>query len=139
MMDYAVDRETAELEFERWADAMRIDMDVDGQDDEDALDTESHKRKIVKAIMDGRLVISEAEGFAVFTPPGKDPISFSKVNEDIMGAVDRVKIHKGKDPQVQKMYAMLATWSGTSIVTFAKMHQADKKVCMALVTLFLAQ
>jgi hypothetical protein len=138
-METVCDQKTAESEFDRWVEVSRIDMDVEGLDSDDALDSEANKHKIVKAIMDGRLVISE-DGFAVFTPPGRDPITFDKNEEDLLGATDRVKVSKGKEFQVKKLYAMLAAWSGTSVATFAKgMHQADRKVCIALVTLFLAQ
>jgi hypothetical protein len=138
-METVCDRETAKREFDRWVEASRIDMDVDGLDVDDVSDSAANEHKIIKAIMDGRLVINE-DGFAVFSPPGRDSITFDKNEADLLGAADRVKVLKGREFQAKKMYAMLAAWSGTSIATFSNgMHQADRKVCMALITLFLAQ
>lgn len=127
-----VDRFTAELEFTRWAEAMRIDLGEDF-DADDTKDNEASRRLIIKAITDGRLVIDDT-GHAIFTPAGKDPIKFDKDENDLIGA--KVGSKRNDDPVV-KMYAMLAAWSETSIATFRLMHPADKKVCFALISLFL--
>lgn len=135
MDESRVDKQTAENEFERWCEAMRIDMDTDGLDANDARDKALDKRTFVKAMMDGRLVVDE-EGRAVFTPEGEGakPITFYKAKGSALVAMDKAK----KTEDIGKVYKAMGEIAQVAPVTFSKMDYADVKICMAIVTLFLA-
>lgn len=135
-MSEVCDRETAELEFERWADVMRIDMDMEGLDANDARDKALDKRTFVKAMMEGRLVVDD-EGRAVFTPEGEVGVSnltFRKAKGSALAAMDKAK----KTEDIGKVYKCMAEMTRTAPVVFSKMDVADTKICMAIATLFLA-
>jgi hypothetical protein len=128
-----VDRETANNEFERWAEAMRVDLDTEGLDENDARDLAKDRSVFVKAVMQGRLVVSE-EGLAVFTPEGGDPITFHKPKGNAFTAMDKAK----RTQDIGKIFKSMAAITRTAPVTFDKMDVADVKICMTILTLFLA-
>jgi hypothetical protein len=134
-MENACDRQTAENEFDRWCEAMRIDMDMDGLDANDARDKALDKRTFVKAMMEGRLIVDE-EGRAVFTPEGDDakPLTFYKAKGSALAAMDKAK----KTEDIGKIYKSMGEMTRTGAVNFSKMDVADTKICMAIATLFLA-
>lgn len=127
-----IDAKTAELEFDRWADAMDLDLDPAGMDDKDAAAFNKQKRRIVSAIADGALVIG-SDGLATYTPqndktPYKDPITFNERTGASLMAMDG----KGKNQDVAKTYAMMADMCGVNAKVFAGMVGVDAKVCEAL-------
>jgi hypothetical protein len=129
-----VDRQTAEQEFERFAEAMDLDLDFTGLDENDRRDSERDRQIFVKAVMVGRLAV-DADGRPVFTPKGgATAITFGEPKGHALVAMDNVK----KSRDVGKMFASMADMTGTSAATFSGMGMADLKICMAIWTLFLA-
>lgn len=128
-----VDRETAELEFERFVEAMDLDLDPAEMDEEDRKGLDIQKGKILSAIMAGSLVINE-DGEPVFTPAVEgDQIKFPEPTGAAFMAMDRKK----KTEDMGKLFAMMAAITGTHASTFAKMKNRDLKVCIAITTLFM--
>ena len=68
-----IDIETAEKDFERWADRMDIDIDLNSldlsEDDEKAF--KNNKRKITRQIMRGAAIVND-EGIIEYTPCNQD-------------------------------------------------------------------
>lgn len=127
-----IDTKTAELEFERWADEMDLDLDVSLMDDKDAAAFNKQKRRVLSAIESGALVIG-SDGLATYTPqndktPHKDPITFNERTGASLMAMDG----KGKNHDVAKTYAMMADMCGVNAKVFASMVGGDAKVCEAL-------
>jgi len=129
-----VANEVAEAEFQRFAETMDLEVDPAEMNEEDRKGFELQKRRMIKAIEAGSLAINDA-GEPVFSPTRSDcgPITFSEPTGAAFMAMDQKK----KTEDVGKMYAIMASISGQPAGTFAKMKNADLKVCMAVVTLFL--
>ena len=130
--EYLVDAESAESEFESWADAMDLDIDQDAMDEEDKSAFSANKRKIIKSIQCGALTFN-ADGEAVYTPQNKkskhqEPITFHERTGASLMAVDRAK--KGRD--VEKTMLMLADMTRLHAKVFADLVGVDIRTCMAI-------
>jgi hypothetical protein len=53
--NYVVDREPAQAEFERFADAMDLDLDEEGLDENERQDQTANIAKVIKGIFAGAL------------------------------------------------------------------------------------
>jgi len=137
MSENKLSKEVAEQEFQRFADMMDLDLDLTSMDSEDGKDFTLQKNRIIKAMMNGALVIND-EGCPVYTPQfaGGDvnPITFYEPTGAALMAMDRKKA--GHD--VGKMFASMGEMTKTSTGLFAKMKNRDLRICMAVTTLFLA-
>lgn len=137
MTEFKIDAETAENEFNSWADAMDLDLDVADMDEDDLAGFNKQKKRIIKAIQRGALIFNE-NGEAVYTPqrPGskyKEPVTFRERTGASIMAMDGKK--KGHD--AAKMYAVLADMCKVVPKTFAGMVGEDVKVCEALFALLM--
>lgn len=130
-----VGTEVCEAEFQKFVEAMDLDVDPKGMDEEDKESFVSCKRIMMRAMEDGSLVVNE-NGECVYTPKkGKtDPITFYEPTGASYMAMDSKK--KGHD--VSKTYATMADITHQDIIRFSKMANRDIKVCSAIVQLFLA-
>lgn len=137
MGEHIVGREVAELEFQRWAEAMDLDVDVDGLDAEDLRALNKQKSRIVGAIQRGSLVISEA-GEAVYTPANSasrhtDPITFHERTGASLMAMDSRK----KSADAARTYAVMGDICRLPPQAFAGLVGIDIKVCEALFALLM--
>ena len=135
--DYKVDAETANVEFERFADCMDIDVDTSDMDDEDLNAFNKVKKRLLKAIQKGSLIFND-DGEAVYTPAHskskyKEAITFHERTGASLMAMDGKK--KGHD--VKKMYAVLADMCGLHQGAFAGLVGEDVKICEALFALLM--
>lgn len=124
--------EVAEQEFDRWVEAMDLDLDTAAMDAEDLTAFNKQKRRLIKAMRRGSLVINE-NGEAEFTPQNentrnKDTLTFHERTGASLMAMDGKK--KGHD--AAKTYAIMADICKTHPSTFAGMVGEDVKVCEAL-------
>ena len=127
--------DVAENEFLRFIETMDLDVDPDGMDDEDKSNLKDARRRIVRAISGGALVINE-DGDPVYTPKvgaDRNPITFYEPDGGSIMAMDTKK--RGHD--VAKLYATMADLTKTSVAKFTKMKQRDLSVCQAITVLFL--
>lgn len=134
MKELTVAAEVAEQEFDRWADAM--DLDVEGLNEEQKQAFEASKRTIVRAICRGSLVVNE-DGLAVYTPQRSgeiDPLTFHERTGATLMAADSVK---GSNAMIKKMYAILADLTRQNATVFSKLKGTDIKVCEALFALLM--
>lgn len=128
--------EVAEQEFNRFVDAMDLDVDPDGMDEEDLKGFETQKQRVIEAIKQGILVIND-DGEPVFTPQRTqdiESITFYEPTGASLMAMDRRK----KNEDMAKMYALMGSITKVHANTFAKMKMSDLKVCQAITILFLA-
>lgn len=135
MKESVVDKETAEAEFNRFAEMMDLDLDVTTMDEDDKRGFESQKSKVVNAIQSGALVIND-QGEPVFTPQSLDdaePITFYEPTGATFMAMDKRK----KNEDMGKMMSMLGDATKTHPSTFSRMKNRDFRVCQALLSLFL--
>lgn len=126
--------EVCETYFEQFVEAMDLDVDPVGMDDEDKTSFVNAKRVMIAAMMDGSLVIND-DGEPVYTPKKghTDPITFHEPTGASYMAMDSKK--KGHD--VGKVYATMADITRCPATRFAKMANRDVKVCQAIIALFL--
>ena len=138
-MNEVVPLEVAESEFERFGDTHDLDFNCDAwQNEEKVSGFLENKEKIVKAIMNGSLVVSE-EGLPVFTPRKSGATSSLTFNEPT-GATWQSMDKAGKNTgEVAKLMTIMAQLTRTDVSTFSNMKNTDLKVCMAVTALFLAQ
>lgn len=129
--------DVAEADFARFVDLMDLDVDPDGMDDEDKMSFQDAKRKIIRAIKAGSLVVTEAgEPRYTTTAPGSEGkvILFAEPDGAAIAAMDSKK--RGHD--VGKMFACMAAITKQSPTLFGKMKNRDIKICQAILALFLA-
>lgn len=129
-----VSAEVAEAEFERFVEAMDLDVDPKGMDDEDRASFTSAKRRFVAAVQAGRLTVDE-KGRPVFTPSmgTTDPITFNEPTGASLMAMDQKK----RGHEIGKLFAAIADMTGQPVVRFSKMAKRDLNVCIAIGGLFL--
>lgn len=132
---YKVDLETAEAEFNSWAEDWEIDTDVEDMDDEDKTDFNSQKLKLIKAMRFGRLEYDRDNETFKYTGKFKEgEVKIKMPNGAAMMAMDKYKDREG----VHKTYAILAAMTGKSANYFSSLAGIDLKPYLAVVTLFLA-
>jgi len=134
-IEYRLDLESAEHEFDKFVDMMDLDLDVADMDDADKKDFTREKDRIIKALRIGSLEIND-NGEPVFTPvrsENKEPITFYEATGESLMAMDRKK----KNADVTKMMASMAQITKQAVSRFAKMKMNDINVCTAITTLFL--
>jgi len=124
-------KEVAEQDFLRFCEAQRIDTGFEDftEEDKDAFD--GHKRKIVKAIQRGQIVVND-QNQAVFTANNLELV-FKQPKGSSLIAMDRAK--KGQD--MGAMYNVMGDIVGQHPSVFSKMDAVDVKVCLAVTALFL--
>lgn len=135
MNDQKIDKETAELEFDRFIEMMDIDVDPEFLDDEDKKALDTQKRRIVSAIMAGSMVINDS-GEPEFTPQRSGEMETLRFREPTGAALMQMDRRK-KNEDMGKLYAIMAEMAKVHSNTFAKMKMSDLRICQAVASLFL--
>jgi hypothetical protein len=136
-MEDKINKETAEIEFDKFVECMDLDVDTVDMDAEDLTAFNKQKSRIIRAIMRGQLIFND-NGEAVYTPSNKrskhtDPITFRERSGASLMAMDGKK--KGHD--VRKTYAVMADMCGIHQNVFAGLVGSDVKTCEALFALLM--
>lgn len=134
MTQFAISKEEAESEFERFAEAMDLDLDTDYMDESDLNGFMRQKSRVIKALQRGSLVINQ-QGEAEYTPQNpetrhQETLTFHERTGAAILAMDGKK----KNHDVAKMYSVLASLCRVDPKVFAGMVGIDGKVCEALFT-----
>lgn len=124
--------EVAESEFDRWVEAMDLDLDQATMDTADLASFSKQRRRLIRAMMKGALVIRE-DGLAVYTPYNKnsksnEPLIFNERTGASLMAMDSRK--SGHD--AARTYAILGDLCKVHPSIFANLAGEDIKVCEAL-------
>lgn len=133
-----VAREVAESDFQEWCDANEIDTDVSAMSEEDEEKFLGIKRRIVSAVMRGRLVF-EGENCTYTISEHSEKFAGQKV--EIKKPLGSAFITNGNfkgGQEMKRMYAMLSDMTGLTDGAFMKMSVIDVKLFIGIVTLFLA-
>lgn len=133
-MSDKINRESAELEFNRFTDSMDLDVDESFMDESDLTSFSKQKRRIMSAICNGSLVIND-NGEPVYSPKNSDidPLTFHERTGASILTMDKKK----KNHDVAKTYAIMAELTKTHPSTFAKMIGVDIKICEAIFALLM--
>lgn len=131
-MNETITQEVAEQEFDRWAEEMDLDLDTSAMDAEDLTAFDKHKRRLLRAMRRGALVIT-GDGEAEYTPQNPrskhlDAITFHERTGASLMAMDGKK----KNHDAAKTYAVMADMCKVHPSTFAGLVGEDVKVCEAL-------
>tara|TARA_R100000808_G_C2155423_1_gene167857 strand:- start:5947 stop:6342 length:396 start_codon:yes stop_codon:yes gene_type:complete len=131
MKEVKVAKEQAELEFDNFC--VNFDIDTDCRDQEEQESFNDIKDVVVKAIMYGHLTFNE-NSEPIYVPHRSDckPLTFREMDGASFMAGDKSQGNH------QAMHAILADLTKTTSGTFAKMKNADLKVCRAILRLFMA-
>lgn len=130
-----VDKVVAEQEFMRFVDTMGLDVDEGSLTDEDKAGLNTNRSRMLKAIQNGSLVITE-NGEPLYTPQRSEnatPLLFAEPEGSALMEMDRKKA--GAD--VGKMFVIMGSIAHVPQGTFAKLKIGDLNVCMAITTLYL--
>jgi len=126
-----INKETAEAEFNRFKKAMRLRLDREGMDENEAKDVKEDIAVLVEEIMAGRLSIND-EGQAVVHPEGKDPLTFRKPSGRDVAVIDRKKeAHK-----VGQQFAIIGSLCDKAPSVIQQMDWDDIDICARIVGLF---
>lgn len=129
MKDQKVDKETAAAEFDRWAAAFEIDVNV--EDEDDAKYVAAFRAKFMKRVMNGQLAFNDDEESLHFTPRGgESELVFKEPTGELLS--NRQK----KDTETQSARRALGAWCGVSPVVFAKMPLREFNFCSELLGFF---
>ncbi len=130
-------KEVAEQEFDRFSEAMDLNLNTSMMDAEDLTQFNKQKDRILRAVQSGALVFND-DGEAVYTPQHrntkhKDPITFHERTGASLMAMDGKK--KGQD--VAKTFAVMGDMCKVHPNVFAGMVGSDGKVCEAIFALLM--
>lgn len=135
-MENKIDRDTAEVEFNRWALTWDIDTDVDNMSEEDEKSFQAAKRLVIRGLMDGSFCVND-EGdlnyktkFSKNFEPGEVQLKISRA--DIL-SMDRYKDQQS----MHKIQAYLATLAGLPTKAMSNIDPRDQKRLRGPVLLFL--
>lgn len=127
--------EVAEDEFNRMCAAMDLDLEDMDQEDQDSF--EPLKKTVTKAILRGRVTVSEL-GLPTVTlkfPVGEvTQVAFKRPTGGTLVALGDTK----STNNITKTFAFLADLTGSPRAAFDRMDLKDFKLCQALTQLFLA-
>lgn len=136
-MNDKIAKDVAEAEFDRFVEAMDLDLDTTVMDVEDLTAFNKQKSRLIRAIERNHLVFNE-NGEAVYTPfnkrsKHKEAITFHERSGASLMAMDGKK----KNHEVAKTYAVLADMCQVHQSVFANLIGTDVKVCEALFALLM--
>ncbi|ANO58041.1 hypothetical protein [Shewanella phage SFCi1] len=133
-MEYKLDRESADAEFESMCEFFDIDTDTDELDEDDLEAFERLKGKVTKALRIGSLVIG-SNGQPTYTTKQGTAMTFKQPT----GATLLADV-KGKKDSVdqRRMFAIVCELTG-NVASPGKWSMKDTGVLTSIVNLFLAE
>lgn len=135
-MEQKVAHDVALDEFNRFCDSMDIDNNTDAMTEEDAKSFEEPKGVIIRAIMEGSLLIN-GDGEPEYTPknsPKVGNLTFREPNGADYMAMDRKK----EGQNIAKMWTLAESVTKSAPGTIANLRNRDLKVVRAIMQLFMA-
>ena len=129
-----ISKETANRDFESWADALGIEYDMDGMNTEEKSDFERLKSPIIKAIVDGNSLeytiktCAAAEGLA-----GRN-VKIGAPSGAIYSGMDGYK----ETQNVHRLNGAMSAMTGLDVGIFPKLDLRDYSFFKAVVQLFLS-
>ncbi len=136
-MDNVIAAEAAQVEFDRFAEGMDLELDPVLMDEDDLAQFKKVKARLLSALMNGSLVINE-KSEAVYTPrnpnsKSTDPLTFHERTGSAIMAMDGKK----KNYDVAKTYAVMAEMCKVHPSVFAGLVGIDGKICESIFMLLM--
>ena len=132
-----MDKQSAEVEFQRFADVQDLDIDTDDMDAEDKSTFDNQKRRLILALMKGSLVINEA-GLPVYTPHNPESGDTEAITFHAPGGADFIQMdRKKKNYDITKTHALLASMTHLPETTFLNLKGGDYLMCTAIIGFFM--
>ncbi len=130
--------EVAEAEFERMCASRRVCTDPAQLDEDDVSGLDEIRKKVVRAIVTGELVVEE-NGDPVYTPPvaGAKPLHFYKPTGATIMAMDGARPGDADGPQ-GRMVRAITEMTKSPKGEISKLEVPDYQFCQLLAKLFLA-
>ena len=130
--------EAAEMEFERFAEAWRIDTETDHLDEDDVKSFNNTKRRIVLAIQSGLLTVDETGEQLKFTFEFSEIANIESLTLKPCKGAALTKWDNFKEKQqMKKINATMGDICSCNPAVFPQMDFRDLKVVQAVCTLFL--
>ena len=133
--EQAVCLEAAEVEFERFVEAMDLDLGLEDMDAEDLTAFKKVKRRFLKAVGNGSLIINE-KGEAVFTPQrlgDAKAITFHERRGSDLMAMDGKK----STQDIAKTFAIMGSICRVHPNVFSKLGSSDLSICQGIYLLLM--
>lgn len=133
-----ISKEQAEQEFDDWREACDLVFDVQDLSDEQALLVTSTKRRFIKAMTAGRLVVDGDE--ITYTVSDKSPEGFAGKEIKIKnpGARLRLAMDGFKDnQQAEKEIAGMSAITGQDVGFFRRIYTTDFNLIEGIMGLFM--
>lgn len=139
MSEEIVNRETAEADFDRFAEAWCLDTDIGSMEEEDRDSFVALKRRLVSTIIAGKLAVAGDGEELAYTLrfPKTDGITVLTCNVPPGSALVALDRHKDRQ-NMTKLNTYLAAMCKTNPAVFVQMDGRDLKVIQAIATIFLA-
>lgn len=139
-MENKISKELAIEEFNKWADQLGIDYDVDSMNDEDKAEFEKIQRPVIRAIQSGDCVINNTS--LEYTIKECDGVDFLS-GKQIVIEKPKGKICMGldgyKDTQnARRLNGAMGVMTGLDSGIFPKLDMKDYSFFRSVVTLFLS-
>jgi len=132
--------EVAESEFQRFADEWCLDDDTASMEEEDRQSFDGLRRRLVRSIVDGSLVVNGAEDGTTLTYQlersefeSLAEITFKVPKGDAVLSWDKFKDRQS----IHKLNAFMGAMVNQNPMIFSRMDARDLKVCQAVAQLFL--
>ena len=135
-----ISKETANRDFESWADALGIEYDMDAMNTEEKSDFERLKSPIIKAIVDGRCVVDgNSLEYTIKTCAESEGL----IGRTVKIGVPSGKIYSGMDgyketQNVHRLNGAMSGMTGLDVGIFPKLDLRDYSFFKAVVQLFLS-
>lgn len=135
-----ISKETANRDFESWADALGIEYDMDGMNAEEKADFERIKSPIIKAIVDGRCVVDgNSIEYTIKTCAAAEGL----VGRNVKIGAPSGAIYSGMDgyketQNVRRLNGAMSAMTGLDVGIFPKLDLRDYSFFKAVVQLFLS-
>lgn len=126
--------EVAENEFDRLCALSRVSTDAADMTEEEAATFAELRKKLVRAIMRGSLVV-DASGVATYQPPVAGSKAFAFKN---LMASALIGSNGKQQDQMSKTLQIIAAMTERTPAEVARLAIPDLKMCGSLVTLFMA-
>jgi len=133
-----INKELAEQEFENWREACDLDFDVQYLSNDQAALVANTKRRFIKAMAAGRLVIED--DVIIYTISEKSPEGFAGKVIKIQnpGAKLRLAMDGFKDnQQAEKEIAGMSAITGQDVGFFRKLYTTDFNLIEGIMALFI--
>ena len=130
--------DVAEEEFERFADAWRIDTDVDFMTEDDEAGFQQVKRRMIRAIMSGNAIVNNDNNieYELFAPIGDlTTVVIKRPSGHSFTSMDAVKKSKNLVAKTNKIYAD-AMGIPSTFLSSTRMDGIDYRFIQGVYSLF---